>query len=203
MSKKKFLAGCSFCIIIFVFGHHLDANNTKRTFEIDPVASSIYWVGKKKIGTKHSGNIQIKVGKIKKRYNFFSGKIVMNMRTISATSVTGKDKKKLEKHLKGKDFFSVRKYPQATLEIKKVVKGKMNNYKVYADLTIKGITEPVRFSARVEFFKDKMRAKGKLIFDRTDYDIKYNSGSFFPSLIKDRIIKDQIKIIFEIRGKPE
>ena len=46
---------------------------------------------------------------------------------------------------------------------------------------------------------ESYRAKGKLSFNRTKWDIKYNSGSFFDiNKLGDKLIYDDIEIELDI-----
>ena len=56
--------------------------------------------------------------------------------------------------------------------------------KIYADLTIKSITQPVSFQAEVDFSKQEMTTKFKI--DRMLWNISYNSN------IRDGAISDAI-----------
>jgi len=64
-----------------------------------------------------------------------------------------------------------------------IAKGK---YKVQADLTIKGKTESISFDANVE----KNMATAEITIDRTKFDVKYGSGSFFDDLGDNMIYDD-------------
>jgi hypothetical protein len=64
-----------------------------------------------------------------------------------------------------------------------------NVYSVTADLTIKGKTEPVKFELNVA----GTTATAALKVNRTKYDIKYGSGSFFSDL-GDKTISDDFDL---------
>ena len=66
---------------------------------------------------------------------------------------------------------------------------KAGNFVVTADLTIKGITKPIEFVADV---KDHA-AKATISIERTQYGIKYGSGSFFDGL-GDKMIYDNFDL---------
>ena len=77
----------------------------------------------------------------------------------------------------------------------KMVTPKANGvYSVVADLTIKGITKPVNFDLTV---KDN-NATAKVVVDRTKYDIKYGSGSFFDNL-GDKVISDNFDLTVSLQ----
>ena len=98
---------------------------------------------------------------------------------------------KLIGHLKNDDFFGVDKHPTAKLKVKHGMMGKMD-----AELTVKGITQPVTFSYKQEGKK----YTGTLKFDRTKFGIKYGSGSFFDNL-GDKMIHDDVTVDFVVMTK--
>ena len=63
-----------------------------------------------------------------------------------------------------------------------------NKYQVEANLTIKGITNPITFEMTQV---DDGSYKALLVFDRSIYDVQYRSGSFFENL-GDRLILDDV-----------
>ena len=116
------------------------------------------------------------------------GKFVIDMSTINTTDLEGDYKKKLDGHLKDDDFFGVEKHKTASLVFTSL-KQNGTNYIVNADLTIKGITNKVKFKMQVL----ENSAIADLKIDRTKYDIKYGSASFFDDL-KDRAIYDEFDL---------
>jgi polyisoprenoid-binding protein YceI len=91
--------------------------------------------------------------------------------------------------LKADDFFGTDKFPTAKLVFKKVAVKSANVFTVTADLTIKGITSPVTF----DLATTANAASTKFMVDRTKYDIKYGSGTFFTS-IGDKAIADEFEL---------
>jgi polyisoprenoid-binding protein YceI len=63
-----------------------------------------------------------------------------------------------------------------------------------ADLTIKGKTNPVTFDITV----NKHNTSTKFKVDRTKYDIKYGSGSFFDNL-GDKAISDNFELAVALK----
>ena len=68
-----------------------------------------------------------------------------------------------------------------------------NAYEVTGDLTIKGITKSVSFE--VAIFGSK--ATADLTIDRSEFDVRYGSGSFFDNL-GDKTIYDEFKIVADL-----
>jgi polyisoprenoid-binding protein YceI len=162
---------------------------TAQTKKVDTSKSSINWLAKKVTG-QHNGTINIKDGALVfKGKKLVGGTFTADMTTVTATDLTGEYLGKLNGHLKSDDFFSTAKFATSTLVFKTIgAKGK-DVYTVTADLTIKGITNPVTFDITVA----ENSATTKFMVDRTKYDIKYGSKSFFES-IGDKAIYDEFEL---------
>ena len=65
---------------------------------------------------------------------------------VDASSVDTRDEKR-DGHLRSPDFFDVQNYPTLTFKSTSVDPAGSNEYKVYGDLTMHGITKPVAFKA--------------------------------------------------------
>lgn len=153
--------------------------------------SSVTWKGYKVLGS-HSGSVAIKEGTLEFDGDVLTGgSFVIDMSSIACSDLTpGEGKEKLEGHLKSPDFFGIENYPSALLEITKVVsRGKPGDYKIIGNLTIKEKTNPVKFNAVV---MDGL-AKADIKIDRTEYDVRYGSGSFFDNL-GDNTIYDEFDL---------
>ena len=159
-----------------------------KTKSIDLKSSKIAWKGYKVTG-EHYGSIKFKSGALEFSENKLNGGyFVIDMNTINTEDLSGEYKNKLDGHLKSDDFFGVKQHPEASLKFTKVTpKGK--DYVVEGDLNIKGKTNPITFNMTVH----ESHAKAKLTIDRTLYNIKYGSASFFDNL-KDRAISNEFDI---------
>jgi len=155
-------------------------------YDIDSEKSSIEWLGKKPTGS-HNGDIELKQGSIKVDENgiISGGEFIFNMQTINCTDLEGQPKTNIEGHLKNEDFFNVEKFPEAYFTIEKSDDKKMSGV-----LTIKNKSNPITFNytrtGPLEF-------TAEIKVDRTLYDIKYGSKSFFSDL-GDKFIEDIITI---------
>ncbi|HXJ99761.1 MAG TPA: YceI family protein [Gelidibacter sp.] len=156
---------------------------------VDVNNSKITWKGHKVTGT-HDGHITLQKGALKfdDKNQLTGGSFIMDMPTLTVTDLEGEMKGNLEAHLKSDDFFSTEKHTTATFVITNV-SGKDGKYKVTGDLTIKGITNPNTFDMVVS----GNTAKADLKVDRTKYDIKFRSASFFDNL-KDKAIYDNFDL---------
>jgi polyisoprenoid-binding protein YceI len=144
----------------------------------------------------HEGTISLKsAGLIYEGKKLTGGSFVIDMTSITCTDLTGEYKSNLEGHLKSDDFFSISNYPTANLVITKVSKTTKDNYNISAKLTIKGITQNIDFVAKV----NGKTLSTTLVIDRTKFNIKYGSGSFFDSLGDNMIYDDfELKVKLEI-----
>lgn len=163
---------------------------------VDIEKSTIEWEGKKVTGA-HNGTISLQSGEFEVvKGEIKGGEFVIDMNSIVCLDITNPSgNAKLVGHLKNDDFFSVDKYPTAKIVITKVVKLKENEqgltHNVYGNLTIKGITEEITFPATITTDKNgKVSAKAEFTVDRTKYDVKYGSSTFFPSIADKAISND-------------
>ena len=159
------------------------------------------WVGKK-VGGEHTGTVKFSQGLVEfQGEDLVGGSFTIDMTSISATDVQGSSKENLDNHLKSGDFFDVASNTnnrQAKFEITKVEKKEGSNYTVVGNLTIKGVTREESFEVVVtREGGDVVKGKGKLVFDRTRYDIRYRSGNFFKDL-GDKLIYNDVELEFDI-----
>jgi polyisoprenoid-binding protein YceI len=172
------------------------------SFKVDVKKSRLEWFAEKVTG-KHNGTIDISSGEIKvSKGKIVSGNFEINMNSMTATDLEGEWKDKLNGHLKSEDFFSVEKFPKARFEITSVApikdaKEGQPNYNVKGNLTIKGITQEIVFRSLITMTKDGLTASGEAVIDRSKYDIRYGSKSFFGDL-GDKMIYDEFTVKLNI-----
>jgi polyisoprenoid-binding protein YceI len=161
--------------------------------EIKTENSKVVWKGYKVTGS-HQGVIAIKSGHLTfNEDKLTGGDFIIDMSTITNTDLEGEYKGKLEGHLKSDDFFGVEKFPTASLIFTKVKSTGKNSYEVTGDLTIKGKTETVSFNVSVYGSKANVSLK----IDRTKFDVRYGSTSFFDGL-KDKAIYDEFDLVADL-----
>ncbi|WDF78683.1 YceI family protein [Mucilaginibacter sp. KACC 22773] len=167
-----------------------------QKFEIVSTQSNIDWVGRKVTGA-HNGTIAVKEGE----FILNDGKLAGGKFTIDTTSIKILDvtdpatNAQFAGHLASDDFFSIEKYPEATLHITSV-----SGNHVEGDLTIKGITHPVGFDAAININGNLLTTTGKLVIDRTKYGIKFRSGNFFKDL-GDTLIYNDFELNVNVTAK--
>ena len=165
-------------------------------YEANVKSSKITWLGRK-VTSSHNGTVALASGSLEFDGNGLTGgTFELDMTTIKNIDLTDKKKNaKLVGHLKSDDFFSVKSHPKATFKITSVSRKKKgdHNYKIAGDLTIKGITHPLSFPAKIEGNGNTVNALAKMTFDRAKYNVKFQSGSFFENL-GDKAIYDDIEM---------
>lgn len=171
------------------------------TYKIDSAASSIKWVGKKVTG-QHDGTLAVKDGSFTFTGDVMTaGEVNVDMNTLAVTDIPASDESngKLVGHLKSPDFFNVAKNPSAKLVIKSSEKT-ASGLKVKGDLTFNGKTNPIEFDAKVVKTDASVNTKADVAIDRTKWDLKYGSGSFFKGL-GDKAINNEFTISVDITAK--
>lgn len=129
------------------------------------------------------------VSNVKGRFTKFSGAIALDPKDVTKSSVkvslevasVNTDIEARDKHLRGADFFDVDKFPTATFTSQKVEKS-ADGYVLAGDLTLKGVTRPVRIpftlSGPVKDPKNggqRIGASGRVVINRQDFGLTYNT----------------------------
>jgi len=163
-------------------------------YYVDVAASNIVWTGYKVTG-KHTGTVKIKKGSL----TWVDGKLTngsfeIDMNSITDTDLEGEYAGKLVGHLKSDDFFGVAKYPTSKFVITRAIpQDTKGNYKIIGNMTIKGTTKEIKFFAAVSETNGIINASGKITLDRSEFDVRFGSGSFFDGL-GDKTIYDEFDL---------
>jgi polyisoprenoid-binding protein YceI len=170
------------------------AASAPQTYNVDVKSSNIVWKGYKVTG-EHTGDVKLKSGSIQFTDGALTGgTFVVDMTSITNTDMEGEWSDKLVGHLKSEDFFGVEKYPTAKLVVSRAIpQDTKGNYKVLGKLTIKETTKDVKFFVNVTEEGNSVKATGSLKVDRSDYNVRYGSGSFFDGL-GDKTIYDEFDL---------
>ena len=192
--KKIFLSVVLSVLTLFAFSStppHI------ITSSVNVESSTIKWVGSK-VASSHEGNVSIIKGALSIDHGtLVGGDFAIDMNSITCTDIKSEKKNNyLVEHLKDEDFFNTKSFPIAEIKIVNAIKqDKEGVYTIIADLTIKGITHPVSFVSNVLIDGKNFEADAKIEIDRTKWDIRYGSGSFFEDL-GDKMILDTI--VFDV-----
>lgn len=165
-----------------------------KNFEIVSAQSNIDWTGKKVTGA-HNGTIAIKEGTLTLNNGQLSGgNFVIDTTSIKILDITDPDTNaQFAGHLFSADFFATDQFPAASFDITRIDQVKDGDHLITGNLTIKGITHPLSFPAEVKASPDQITASGKIIVDRTKYDMKFRSGNFFTNL-GDTLIYNEFEL---------
>lgn len=167
----------------------------EKYIKIDTKESVVTWKGSSVEGA-HTGYVYISKGELM----IENGQLVGGTVEVDMSTIEGDDHRSdnnLIKHLKDPDFFDVKKFPFSTIAITRVASINAEDNEITGNLTIKGITHPVSFPAKVEVKDGIVKANGKLVIDRTKWDVRYNSGKFYDNLA-DKTIADSIEFQIKI-----
>jgi polyisoprenoid-binding protein YceI len=191
------------CISTFSFAQATPDKSDKLTsaYVIDNKESVVTWKGSMAFAGKgeHIGYVFISKGDL----TIDKGKLIGGTVDVDMTTITDKvhgSDNGLVNHLKDHDFFDVKKFPTAAFAITKVEPASDDNINITGSLTIKGITHAVTFPAKAEVKDGVVNANGKLIIDRTKWDVRYKSGKFYDNLA-DEAISDDIELDLKIVAK--
>lgn len=197
MNTKSISA--SLFVMLIAFSSALFAQG-EQSVKINTTKSSIGWTGKKILG-QHNGQIKIKDGSLLIKNNVLTGgEFTIDMQSITCEDLTDPDwNKKLIGHLVSTDFFNVVEFQTAALKITRVLKNANipNTYNLTATLTVKGITNTITFPAILKKVGNVFEGSANITIDRTKWDIKYGSSSFFEGL-GDKAIKNEIELNVKI-----
>ncbi len=178
MKTKNF----AWVIIMLLFTHSAFAQKV----DVNTTSSSVHWVGKK-IAGQHEGSIQL----AKAYLELVNDKIVAGSFVVDMTTITNSDlkdegtKQKLLGHLKSDDFFGVEKFPTANFVLTQSSEFSNGKATVTGDLSIKDKTEKISF----EVERTGNEYTGKIEIDRSKFNVRYGSSSFFDNL-GDKAIDD-------------
>ncbi len=171
--------------------------------------SSLLFAGTYKLDKSHSSvNFKVKhmmISNVKGGFDKFDAKIVYDEKikhfktleaSVDTSSVDTKNEKR-DKHLKGKDFFDVEKFPKITFKLSKT-----DGDFAYGKLTLNGITKDVKLNFENNgIIKDPWGNQrlgfslyGKI--NRTDFGLKYNSALDTGGVA----IGENVKIEVDIEG---
>ncbi len=162
-------------------------------------SGSLRWVGKK-VGGEHYGDIQIEGGEVEVEGGIIQGgEVIVNMNSITVLDIEdAEENKDLVGHLKSGDFFDVGQFPQARMHITGGVMEDNGNQVVMCELTIKDVTEVIKFDANVQSTESGFSISTAFAIDRTKFGISYKSKTF--DAVLDKFIYDDFDLKFNLKS---
>lgn len=193
MKTRQFLAGMIAVAVIASTSAFVGPKKA-TAYKVDAQKSVLNWNAKKVTG-EHSGTVKLGDGALTvDGGKLTGGTFTFDMNSIACTDLTDAGyNAKFIGHMKSEDFFNTAKFPTSTYKITKVTPKGGEAYDITGNMTIKGITNVVTFPATVKTTGNTIEATGKATLDRTKYDIRYGSKSFFEN-IGDKAIYDDFTV---------
>ncbi len=102
--------------------------------------------------------------------------------------VRDKDRKKIQNTMESAEQLDVKKFPVMTFKATKVEKQKKDQFRIYGDLTMHGVTRPVSLLMLAKTEKSRVALQGSLKFKQSDFGIKPFSALFGSVKNKDEAI---------------
>ena len=170
-------------------------------YKVDANASTVTWHATKVTG-EHMGTVNVANGYLSVTDgNLVAANIIADMGSIACTDLEGEWADKLVGHLNSDDFFNVSEHKTSSFTLRNIealaeAKGDAT-HSVTGDFTIRGITKSVTFAATVNDNGGKLSIAGTVELDRSQFDVKYGSGSFFDNL-GDNLIHDNFTVGFNL-----
>lgn len=178
------------------------AEVTAVKYMVNADDSVIEWKGFKPTGT-HNGTIDIESGVI----TVNDGKIESGSFLIDMNSIVNLDMEpenemnaKLVGHLKSADFFDVEKYPNAAFVVTNFEEKDGKTW-LSGNLQLKEKKNNITFPVTVTTVGDEVTLTSETFtIDRSKWDVKYGSKSFFDDL-GDKFINDDIELTIAVKAK--
>lgn len=202
MKQFKQMAGLVAAVVMLTSATLIEKPTKATTYKVDTSKSELKWNGKKVTG-EHYGTIGLKEGSFTlDGTKLTGGSFVADMKSIVVQDLTDKESNgKLTGHLKSEDFFAVEKHPTANFVVTSATPKGNGTVDVVGNLTIKGITKPVSFPVTVTPSKNGAMVKGTIVVDRSKYDMKFRSKSFFDAAtLGDKMVYDDFAIEVDLVG---
>jgi len=169
------------------------------TWALDPAHTQAEFAVKHMVFTTVKGHFSDITGEIKFNEGDWS-KSSVNV-TMPVSTVTTKDEKR-DAHLKSPDFFDSENNPNITFTSTKVEKGRGDDFKVYGDLSIRGVTKPVVLDATFNgqgptpFGTTIISFSASTKINRKDYNVSFN----MPLEGGGVLVGEEIKISIEVEA---
>lgn len=157
------------------------------------LTSEINWKGKAAFNAYSlAGTLQLgKSEFVVEGESLSTATITMDMKTIAS------DNKQLVKHLNSKDFFEVKRFPEATFSLSESIALVAGEQVAEGLLTIKSTSLPISIPLMMSKKGENWVISGQVMVDRTKYGIKFNSPTYFEKL-KDQAIADEFELAFAL-----
>jgi polyisoprenoid-binding protein YceI len=169
---------------------------TPGTYTVDPSHSSVGFVAR-----------HLMITKVRGRFTSFSGTAEIGANPLNSTLTASVDLSSVDTgdagrdgHLKSEDFFSVEHHPEMTF-VSTGIKEDGDDYRLFGDLTIKGVTHQVDFDLEFEGVETDPWGNTKAGFtaetdiNRKDWGLEWNVALETGGVL----VSDKVKIQLDIQ----
>lgn len=177
-----------------------DANGI--VYQLDIKKSKLFWQAPK---NSHKGFILFNSGTLSNVTNGrpTRGTFNINMHSMRSTDETSVTKRKeVDDELRSKNFFSVSRYPTATMLVKQILPERNPvTYRVWGELTIKGVTKPIEFITIMKQNDNTITVTTNMSISRANWNINHQQESTPWDIfdrVKDNLVDDEIPIRLEL-----
>ncbi len=166
------------------------------TWNVDPVHSSV------EFQVKHMG-----IATVKGFFGKFAGKLEVGETlgesvaegTVDVDSVNTREEAR-DGHLKSPDFFDAANHPEITFRSTSISPGAKGAIAIDGDLTIRGVTKPVRLEAVVDgpdtdpWGNERVGIEAVGTINRSDFEMKFNQALGSGNML----VSDKVNIVLQI-----
>lgn len=171
---------------------------TKTKWSLDPAHSEIGFKVRHMMITNVSGSLGKFDVDAETEGNNFSTASIRFTADLNTISTANADR---DNHLKSPDFFDVASHPQLTFTSSKVEKKDDENYTLHGNLTVKGVTKPIKLDAEFGGIgkdpwgneKAGFTITGKI--NRTDFGLNWNAALETGGVL----VSEEVKLYAEIQ----
>jgi polyisoprenoid-binding protein YceI len=200
--NKKAMTNKSVIMLLLILAQF--AAKAQQTYQLDIKKSKILWDNRKTMGGHH-GYILFDSGTFSftPRNIIGNGSFIINMNSMSATDGDDAHNAVVKKKLRADNYFAMDKYPTATMHVMQVTQiGYVSTtYKTSGDLTIKGTTNPVTFTATIVKKGNTLTATATTTIDRLLWHIDMqapNQPWNVFGAIQNKVTPDEILIKLDL-----
>lgn len=168
---------------------------TPGTFEVDPTHSSIGFVVRHLMVSKVRGHFADFSGTITLAEDPMSSSVEVEAKVASVTTGEGQR----DGHLKSADFFDTEQHPTITFKSTKVSGQKGEKFVLEGDLTVHGVTKPVRLDAEFAGVAQDPWGGQRIGFsahteiDREDFGLTWNQALETGGVLVAKLAKVEIE----------
>ncbi|MEX0331375.1 MAG: YceI family protein [Puniceicoccaceae bacterium] len=151
--------------------------------------SALRWIGRN-LANNHNGRVELKSGNLEVDGDgdVTGGEVCVDMKGITCADIQDDTMNKvLIEHLASVDFFNVGEHPEASfrlLQTERLIGGAPGqpNYRIYGEMTLRGVTRIIEFKAMVNQIPDGISFQAQVDVNRVNFGAVYGSGSLFERL---------------------